>query len=719
MRIKYVPYEKTPIRGQAILNNFTRTLKYSNNEVVNIRLNRGMPLYEMQTIESVRNANEVIDSKKAQKLESKKGKSAITDSRKNTKNTTAESTKTTTAEVSCDDFVGCQGGGEGSLLDANDRADTADSRKSAQETPQNPKNMLIRGECLSACAYLKERGIQVDLVYIDPPFASGADYAKKVYLRQNVNADKAQSLEVEMPQEFKSFEEKMYGDIWTKEDYLNWMYENLKAIKEVMSENASIYVHLDWHIGHYVKILLDEIFGEWNFVNEIVWGYRTQGVSKDTWAKKHDTIFFYKKSESYTFNQEREKNIYENPFIDTKIESPAMDKLTDKDIETIIRSVQSKEPLNDKYKHLLFNRYFTDVCVRDVWDCDVTKPLISGSSEYFNYATQKPEALLERIIKASSNESMIVADFFGGSGVSAAVAHKLGRHFIHCDVGLNSIQTTRDRLKELQAEFDILEVKDGIELFRNPVQTMEKLPRLITGFQYLKYLDESLDTTYFQGYIATPKEVIPCHLPNLLDSNHKVLDVPYFKEILYYGVGNLEAHTRGIKRLRIYYVDIENEKELREMAKEYEYFRGEIEFVPLRWALAEVVDNDYVEYNIGTTKQGFKVEITKFSSDRVWQKIDAYNQKRELQAKKKGKDFSPILISENGLECIEYLSLDCENASGVWHSSSEIKINKNSLVIKNGVKTKDLWNGYIESTKKPLRLKVRNICGDESVIDLH
>ena len=109
--------------------------------------------------------------------------------------------------------------------------------------------------------------------------------------------------------------------------------------------------------------------------------------------------------------------------------------------------------------------------------------------------------MLERIIKASSNESMIVADFFGGSGVSAAVAHRLGRHFIHCDVGLNSIQTTRDRLKELQAEFDILEVKDGIELFRNPVQTMEKLPHLITGFQYLKYLDESLDSTYFQGYL--------------------------------------------------------------------------------------------------------------------------------------------------------------------------------------------------------------------------
>lgn len=629
MRIKYVPYEKTPIRGQAILDNFTRTLKYSGNDAVNIRLNRGMPLYEMQKLESVR----------------------------------------------------------------NEQADFKTCHTERSEVSQNidSKNMLIKGEALSACAYLKEKGIKVDLVYIDPPFASGADYAKKVYLRQNANADKTQSsVEVEMPQEFKSFEEKMYGDIWNKEDYLNWMYENLKAIKEVMSENASIYVHLDWHIGHYVKILLDEIFGEWNFQREIIWrigwvsGYKS---SVENWVRNHDTIFFYTKSSDYTFNKEYIQ--YSDEYVRRDGSKP-----------------------NGR-----------GIPIEDTWNCskdDVLDSinLMSFSNEKVDYATQKPEALLERIIKASSNESMIVADFFGGSGVSAAVAHKLGRHFIHCDVGLNSIQTTRDRLKELQAEFDILEVKDGIELFRNPVQTMEKLPRLITGFQYIKYLDESLDSTYFQGYIATPKEVIPCHLPNLLDSNHKVLDVPYFKEILHYGVGNLEAHTRGIKKLRIYYVDIDNEEELREMAKEYEYFRGEIEFVPLRDALIEVVDNDYVEYKLEKTKQGFKVAITKFLSDRVKQKIDAYNQKRKLQAIKKSKAFVPILLSENGLECVEYLSLDCENTNGEWHSSSEIKINKNSLVIKNGVKTKDLWNGYIESTKKPLRLKVRNICGDESVIEL-
>lgn len=116
-------------------------------------------------------------------------------------------------------------------------------------------NLLIRGECLSACAHLKEQGITIDLVYIDPPFASGADYAKKVYLRRNPKlAEKLAAAEQELDDDqLKAFEETMYGDIWQKEDYLNWMYENLIAIKSVMSETASIYVHLDWHIGHYVR----------------------------------------------------------------------------------------------------------------------------------------------------------------------------------------------------------------------------------------------------------------------------------------------------------------------------------------------------------------------------------------------------------------------------------------------------------------------------------
>ena len=162
MPIKYIPYFPEPIEGQAILDNFTRTLRYKGNYDVKEKLRRGMPYYEVEKQETV---GENVDG-----------------------------------------------------------------------------NMVIRGECVSACAYLREKGIKVDLVYIDPPFASGADYAKKVYIRRNpkvaeVIAKAEEELDID---EFKVFEEKMYGDVWDKEKYLNWMYENLVAIKSVMSDTASI-----------------------------------------------------------------------------------------------------------------------------------------------------------------------------------------------------------------------------------------------------------------------------------------------------------------------------------------------------------------------------------------------------------------------------------------------------------------------------------------------
>ena len=142
--------------------------------------------------------------------------------------------------------------------------------------------------------------------------------------------------------------------------------------------------------------------------------------------------------------------------------------------------------------------------------------VIQDHAQREDYSTQKPEALLERIIKASSNENMLVADFFGGSGVAAAVAHKLGRKFIHCDIGINSIQTTRDRLKALNSSFDILEIKDGIELFRNPAQTMDKIKTLING---LVKADE-LDKEWWIGKIIHSKDGdIPVFVPNLLDSS--------------------------------------------------------------------------------------------------------------------------------------------------------------------------------------------------------
>ena len=574
-------------------------------------------------------------------------------------------------------------------------------------------NMVIRGECVSACAYLKDKGIQVDLVYIDPPFASGADYAKKIYIRRNPKvAEAIEKAEKELDiEELKSFEEKMYGDVWDKEKYLNWMYENLMAIKSVMSETASIYVHLDWHVGHYVKILLDEIFGEDNFVNEIMWGYKDIGAKAVPYfKKKHDTIFFYQKSNS----EERIFNIQRQ-----KLSESTIKRFGDYFNEDgIITYAWLKENNPGVFKKLKghpddLNQAWLDKNngqpLSDWWD-DIS-PLKSHFDEAVDYSTQKPEELLERIIKASSNENMIVADFFGGSGVTAAVASKLGRRFIHCDIGINSIQTTRDRLKADGAEFDVLEIKDGVQLYRNPVQTMDKIKSLIAGLKN----EDSLDS-FWEGTISDSKlGNVPVYVPNLMDSSSKLLDIPLINRIIHQAIPELDSN---IKKVIVYYVDITSEEEIRKFIDEDDSTTIEIELRDLKSILDDVVISDYAEFHIEKNAEdltgGFNTVIDKFLSDRVMQKIDEFNQKAFLNSSDK-KPYKPIEISEDGLELIEFISVDCTAISGKWHSDSEVKIDKNGFIIINGNKTKDFWNGKIQSDEKPLRIKIRNICGDETV----
>jgi adenine-specific DNA-methyltransferase len=641
MAVKYVPFYPDPIEGQAILNNFVRTLKYKGNNLVKDGLKRGMPLYELEKIETVG--------------ENKSG------------------------------------------------------------------NMVIRGECVSACAYLKENNIEVDLVYIDPPFASGADYAKKIYIRRNPKvAEAIAKAETELESEdFRAFEEKMYGDVWDKEKYLNWMYENLMAIKSVMSETASIYVHLDWHIGHYVKILMDEIFGENNFLNEIVWSYF--GFKRKTTKKfpqKHDTIFSYSKSEEYIWNTQYKP--HSENYI-KRFKKDENGRLYRDDVN----------PTGGGARIIYLDEVPGDI-VDSVWD-DIP-PVNPVAIERADYATQKPEALIERIIKASSNENMLVADFFGGSGVTAAVANKLGRRFIHCDIGINSIQTTRDRLVADKAEFDVFEIKDGVSLYRNPVQTMDKLKSLIPGLKN----EDSLDS-FWEGAISDSKYgLVPVYVPNLMDSSTKLLDKVQINRIIHEAIPELPDN---VKKVIVYYVDVEDINDIKKFIADDESTTIEIELRDLKEILDDIVIEDYAEFTVEQVQETlipeFKVTITRFLSDRVNAKIDEYNQKGYVNSftaanmddendkseddegePRKKKKFEPIRISDTGLELIEYISLDCTNHDGVWHSDSEIKIDKLGYVSLNGVKTKDFWNGSIKSDKKPLRMKLRNICGDETIYKL-
>lgn len=637
MAIRYIPFYPEPIEGQAILNNFKRTLRYHGTDKLQYDLRRGMPLYELEKKEEVGGPSD---------------------------------------------------------------------------------NLIIRGECISACAYLREQGKKVDLVYIDPPFASGADYAKQVYIRRNPKlAAEVKAAGQELPdEELKSFEEKMYGDVWDKEKYLNWMYENLTAIKSVMSDNASIYVHLDWHIGHYVKVLMDEIFGEDNFVNEIIWQRTTNTGSSKALAQKFstdtDTIFYYRLGDEFVFNKQY-KPYGEDYLSRFKYVDDNGDRYRWTLLKTYSKSTYEKLEEEGRVRWGKnarlpeFKQYLKDgkgVPLNNLWnDIYHVNP---QALENVGYATQKPEALLERIIATSSNKGMLVADFFGGSGVTAAVANRLGRKFIHVDIGVNSIQIARDRLKAAQADFSLLEIKDGVQLYRNPVQTMDKINQLIPGLKNEDAVDE-----FWEGVIEDSRYgMMPVYVPNLMDDTSKLLTKDLMNRILREALPDLPG---SVKRVIIYYIDIEDEAAIRKFIAEDDSSDIEIELRDMKALLDDAVLEDEAEFSL-ERGEGYTVRIKSFLSDRLARKISEYNQKAFANA---GKGYKPISLSSEGLEIIEALSLDCTAADtqDIWHSDAEIKIDKQGFVIRDGVKTNEFWDGTISSREKPLRLKIRNICGDETI----
>ena len=674
MAVRYIPYYPDTLEGQARLDNFVRTsrmLFYKDNNQVKTRIQRGMPLYEVTESETV---------------------------------------------------------------------------------GANPDgNIVMHGECLSTCAYLKDKGIEIDLVYIDPPFASGADYAKKIYVRRNPLVQKAiNEAEQQLDNsDMQEFEEKMYGDIWDKEHYLNWMYENLMAIKSVMSDTASIYVHLDYHIGHYVKILMDEIFGEENFRNEIVWKRSTAHSDSEYYGNNFDMIFFYTKSSSAVFNTVYQD--YEDDYLARFSQSDPDGRKWDsgnltakglqgggyeyeyKGCRSLWRMpLETMERLdaegrlhftkNGGIRSKVYMDELPGMPAQALWVN--INPVNSQADERIDYSTQKPEALLERIINASSNEGMLVADFFGGSGVTAAVAHKLGRKFVHNDVNINSIQTARDRLVSAGAEFTMMEVRDGVRLFRNPVQTMEKLVRLIPGLN----TETNLDKRFWAGSIYdSQKGKMPVYLPNLMDSSSRVMDKTEMNHIIREALPDL---GNDVKQIVVYYIDVEDIEELRQFIHdENTHTDIAIELRDLKQVLDDVVIEDKATWEMSQVQvelfTKWQIKMLTFHSDYVMKKIEAFNligdqQRQKKLANNKKSTFKPIKISDEGLECIEWLSVDCTNAQkdAPWHSDAEVKIDKTGTVTVNGTKTRNLWDATIQSDEKPLRLKVRNICGDEVVFAL-
>lgn len=291
----------------------------------------------------------------------------------------------------------------------------------------------------------KEGGLK--LIYIDPPFAVGSDFGFNIEINGET-AEKKQSV----------IEEIAYRDTWGKgiSSYLNMMHERLNLMHNLLGSNGSIYVHVDWRVNSYLKLILDDVFGSNSFLNEVIWGYKERGISKSHYNRKHDTILFYTKTNGkQTFN-------YQDILEDYSDVTIAKFKYADEDGRKFrIRGRNVEEagelrrktdiPLADESEYTY--RQYLDESIGSLPRDWFELPFINqAANERLDYPTQKPEALLERIIKASSNEGDLVADFFCGSGTTAAVAEKLGRKWITTDLGRFSIHTARKRLIGVQRE---------------------------------------------------------------------------------------------------------------------------------------------------------------------------------------------------------------------------------------------------------------------------
>lgn len=257
---------------------------------------------------------------------------------------------------------------------------------------------------------------KIDLIYIDPPFDSKADYRTKVTLSSG-----------EIEQKPTVIEQFAYSDMWKDGtlSYLRMMFPRLVLMRELLTDTGSIYVHLDWHVGHYVKIILDEIFGKDNFMNEIIWGYGKMASSSKKFICNHDVIYLYKKSKVNYFIP-----------IKTKLDEP-IKRLAREVVDGKLKNARNVDG-TVKYVEI------TDKIIDDDWS-DIPR-VMPASKEYIAFDTQKPEKLIQRMISASCPEKGLIADFFAGSGPVGAVAERLGRRWIMADIGKPACLVMRKRL---------------------------------------------------------------------------------------------------------------------------------------------------------------------------------------------------------------------------------------------------------------------------------
>ena len=338
---------------------------------------------------------------------------------------------------------------------------------------------------------------KVDLIYIDPPFDSKADYRTPITLPNTSFSQK--------PTVIEQF---AYADTWEEGtiSYLKMIYPRLVLMKELLSEKGSIYVHIDWHIGAYMKIILDDIFGKNRFLNEIMWCYTIGGKGSSFYGRKHDTILLYSKSPNYTFNG-KDKNV----IVQRKLNTHMRTKIDDDG-----REYQEK---TDKKSGKIYRYYVDEGKVPEDYWIDIEQ-LNREDAERVGYATQKPSKLLTRIIAASSNEGDLVCDFFGGSGTTAAVAERLGRRWITCDIGKPASLVMRKRFIDQEVNpFLYQSIGDyQKEAFHNnkKLRRVGDLSQVVLGlFGALPFSPEQVSDRNF-GYVKGTRNLVMVDSPNRL-----------------------------------------------------------------------------------------------------------------------------------------------------------------------------------------------------------
>ena len=350
---------------------------------------------------------------------------------------------------------------------------------------------LLAGDASTGLPSLRGK---VDLIYIDPPFDSKADYRTKINLPGT-----------DIQQKPTVIEQFAYADTWEQGtiSYLRMMYPRLVLMKELLSDRGSIYVHIDWHVGSYVKVLLDELFGKENLINEIIWNYQGTGEPSKAYKRKHDNLYYYvKNAKSYIFN---ESNASENI---SDFSKSKYNKVDEKGAYKEIRHSDGK----------VYRQYIKETMrMRDVWNI----PIINAQAiERINYSTQKPESLLKQIIAVSSNEGDLVCDFFGGSGTTAAVAERLGRRWITCDIGKPASLVMRKRFIDQEVKpFLYQSIGDyQKEAFRNnkKLKHVGDLSQVVLGlYGALPFSPEQCNDRNF-GYIKGGRTLVMVDSPNRL-----------------------------------------------------------------------------------------------------------------------------------------------------------------------------------------------------------